>query len=95
MNFKEWLEKYYPRESKYVLQRMSHAWVAGHTGTAMRLVKIAEIIDSVNQRCMAVDGAAPTILSEMTQEEMSEIYELASMPHNQQIHQADKDPAGY
>lgn len=41
------------------------------------LRRIAEIIESVDQRCMAVDGPVTPTLREMTQDELSEIYRLA------------------
>ena len=47
-----------------------------------RLKRIAEIIEAVDNRCMAVDGPVTPTLQEMTQSEISEIYKLAS-------HQAD------
>ena len=43
-----------------------------------RLARIAEIIEAVDQRCMAVDGPVTPTLKEMTQAELSEIYVLAS-----------------
>lgn len=43
-----------------------------------RLNRIAQIIEDVDQRCMAADGPVTPTLEEMTQEEISEIYELAS-----------------
>lgn len=46
-------------------------------GDRNRLRRIAEIIESVDQRCMAVDGPVTPTLREMTQEELSEIYRLA------------------
>ena len=42
-----------------------------------RLAEIAEIIERVDNRCMAVDGPVPSTLQEMTQEEISKIYKLA------------------
>lgn len=45
-----------------------------------RLERIAEIIEAVDNRCMAVDGPVSPTLSEMTQAEISEIYALASCP---------------
>lgn len=42
-----------------------------------RLNRIAEIIESVDQRCMAADGPVTPTLKEMTQAELSEIYTLA------------------
>ncbi|MBC8438101.1 MAG: hypothetical protein H8D87_00235 [Deltaproteobacteria bacterium] len=30
MTFEEWAKRYYPNESKEVLQKMSHAWAAAH-----------------------------------------------------------------
>lgn len=44
---------------------------------AGRLWKIAEIIEAVDNRCMAADGPVAPTLSEMTQAEISEIYRLA------------------
>lgn len=48
-----------------------------------KLKRIAEIIESVDQRCMAADGPVTRTLEEMTQAEMSEIYSLASNKDNQ------------
>ncbi len=45
-----------------------------------RLEHIVEIIESVDQRCMAADGPVTPTLNEMRQEEISEIYELALGP---------------
>lgn len=42
-----------------------------------RLTGIAQIIENVDQRCMAADGPVTPILQEMTQDEISEIYRLA------------------
>lgn len=42
-----------------------------------RLRRIAEIIEDVDNRCMAADGPVTPTLQEMTQKEMSEIYGLA------------------
>lgn len=42
-----------------------------------KLKRIAEIIENVDDRCMHVDGPVTPTLEEMTQEEISEIYELA------------------
>lgn len=42
-----------------------------------RLNRIAEIIESVDNRCLAVDGLVCPTLKEMTQSEISEIYKLA------------------
>jgi hypothetical protein len=44
-----------------------------------RLVRIAEIIEAVDHRAMAADGPVTPTLQEMTQAEMSEIYQLAIM----------------
>lgn len=43
-----------------------------------KLKRIAEIIESVDHRCMAADGSVTATLEEMRQDEISEIYELAS-----------------
>ena len=43
----------------------------------LRLAKIADIIEKVDLRCMAADGPVTPTLKEMTQEEISKIYELA------------------
>jgi hypothetical protein len=48
----------------------------------MRLQRIAEIIEAVDNRCMAVDGPVTPTLREMTQAEISEIYRLASGKSN-------------
>ena len=42
-----------------------------------RLERIAEIIEGVDNRCMAADGPVTPTLQEMQQSEISEIYELA------------------
>ena len=42
-----------------------------------RLKKIANIIEGVDERCMAADGPVTPTLEEMTQEELSKIYKLA------------------
>ena len=44
---------------------------------AQRLVAIKEAIEAVDQRAMAADGDVTPTLQEMTQAEMSKIYELA------------------
>lgn len=41
-----------------------------------RLFKIAEIIENVDNRCLAVDGDVTPTLQEMTQKEISQIYRL-------------------
>ena len=46
---------------------------------AARLVRIAEIIETVDNRCMAADGPVAPTLAEMTQKEISEIYQLANL----------------
>jgi len=43
-----------------------------------RLNRIAEIVENVDARCMHADGDVTPTLEEMTQEEISEIYRLAS-----------------
>jgi len=43
-----------------------------------RLKRIAEIIEHVDNRCMAADGPVTKTLDEMTQQEISEIYSLAT-----------------
>lgn len=47
-----------------------------------RLQRIAEIIEQVDDRCMAAEGPVTPTLSEMRQEEISEIYELAKNRKN-------------
>ena len=42
-----------------------------------RLAKIAEIIEAVDNRCMAADGPVTPTLQEMTQTELSAIYAIA------------------
>jgi len=42
-----------------------------------KLDEICTIIESVDNRCMDVDGPVTPTLQEMTQEEISRIYELA------------------
>jgi hypothetical protein len=46
-----------------------------------RLEHIAKIIEAVDERRLASDGAVTETLDEMTQEEISEIYRLASDSH--------------
>lgn len=43
-----------------------------------RLALIAEIIESVDNRCMAADGPVTPTLQEMRQEEISMIYAIAT-----------------
>jgi hypothetical protein len=45
---------------------------------AARLDEIARIIEAVDNRCMATDGPVTATLREMSQEEISRIYALAS-----------------
>ena len=45
---------------------------------AEKLKRIAEIIEHVDNRCAAVDGPVTPTLQEMSQNEISEIYLLAS-----------------
>lgn len=45
---------------------------------AGKLRRIAAIIEAVDNRCMAIDGAVTPTLQEMTQAEISEIYRLSS-----------------
>lgn len=47
-----------------------------------RLKKIAEIIEFVDGRCMVADGDVPSTLNEMTQSEISEIYQLAKLDND-------------
>ena len=42
-----------------------------------RLDRIAEIIEAVDNRCLAADGPVTPTLAEMEQAEISEIYALA------------------
>ena len=44
---------------------------------AEKLRRIAEIIEAVDDRCLAADGPVTPTLNEMRQEEISEIYRLA------------------
>lgn len=46
--------------------------------TSPGLRRIAEIIEHVDHRCMATDGPVTPTLKEMTQEEISRIYALAT-----------------
>lgn len=43
-----------------------------------RLKEIAAIIYAVDERCLAADGPVTKTLNEMTQQEISRIYKLAS-----------------
>jgi len=43
-----------------------------------RLFEIARIIEVVDIRCMAADGPVSKTLEEMTQKEISKIYQLAT-----------------
>lgn len=47
-----------------------------------KLDKISGIIEHVDDRCLLVDGPVSQTLQEMTQEEISEIYELSSGKKN-------------
>jgi hypothetical protein len=47
---------------------------------ADRLYEIAEIIEAVDQRCMAADGAVAFTRDEITTAEIRRIYELATQP---------------
>ena len=47
-----------------------------------KLDRIAEIIYNVDQRCLAADGPVTATLDEMRQDEISEIYKLASEQAN-------------
>lgn len=44
-----------------------------------RLNQIADIIEGVDNRCMAVDGPVSRTLKEMTDDEMRKIYKLAKV----------------
>lgn len=46
-----------------------------------RLLKIAQIIESVERRCIAADGPVSKTLEEMTDLEMRKIYRLATRPN--------------
>ena len=48
-----------------------------------RLKRIAEIIERVDNRCMAVDGPVTPTLDEMSPDELREIYNLASQQPNE------------
>ena len=58
--------------------QQEQAPVAGGGGADERLAEIARIIESVDNRAMAVDGPVPSTMQVMTQDEMSRIYALAS-----------------
>lgn len=45
----------------------------------MRLAEIAAIIERVDTRCQECDGPVTPTLQEMTQDEISRIYHLASV----------------
>jgi hypothetical protein len=45
--------------------------------TLNRLNRIAQIIEDVDNRCLAADGPVTPTLQEMTQDELSRIYALA------------------
>jgi hypothetical protein len=47
-----------------------------------RLRRIARIIEGVDNRCMAADGPVTPTLQEMRQDEIQEIYDLASSEEN-------------
>lgn len=49
-------------------------WLATPEG---RLARIAEIIEAVDQRCLAADGPVTSTLHEMTPSEIVEVYRLA------------------
>jgi hypothetical protein len=46
-----------------------------------RLRRIAQIIQEVDNRCLAADGPVTPTLQEMTQDELSRIYALALRKH--------------
>lgn len=48
-----------------------------HAVAAVRLRRIAQIIDAVDRRCMAADGAVTDTRQEMTADELHEIYRCA------------------
>lgn len=58
-----------------ILKRRIASW--DQPSLKNRLARIAGIIEHVDNRCMAYDGAVPPTLDEMTQAEISSIYELA------------------
>lgn len=60
------------RELRELAEAKSYPGTVQH-----KLDRIAEIIETVDNRCMAADGPVPPTLSEMTQAEISEIYKLA------------------
>lgn len=54
------------------------ALASGALELARRLDRIAAIISTVDNRCMAGEGAVTPTLQEMRQSEISEIYQLAN-----------------
>lgn len=55
-----------------------------------RLERIAEIIEAVENRCMAVDGPVTPTLQEMTEEELRRIYALATGVNSVALPAADR-----
>ena len=59
-------------------RRQTQAYDSSVTGLHRRLNRIAEIIEMVENRCMASDGPVGRTISEMTNDELKEIYRLAT-----------------
>lgn len=66
------------KPSSYILQLLTNQEEENNMTNGERLKRIAEIIERVDNRCMAVDGPVTPTLQEMEQDEISEIYKLAS-----------------
>ena len=61
------------------LVRTEPEWAANViNGYVKKLERIAGIIETVDNRCMATDGPVTATLDEMDQSEISEIYKLAT-----------------
>ena len=60
-----------------------------------RLARIRQIIEDVDNRCMAADGPVTPTLQEMRQKEITEIYRLAAGAYLEQVlgnRRARKEP---
>ena len=60
------------------LKRATAASRISRSGDAARLDRIKEIIEGVDGRCAAADGPVLPTMREITQQEISAIYALAS-----------------
>jgi hypothetical protein len=66
------------KPGSYIPQPLANQEKEDNMTNKERLKRIAEIIERVDNRCMAADGPVTPTLQEMEQDEISEIYKLAS-----------------